>query len=621
MNDPFHLNQRLKRVMWGIDPLPGESLLGLIARSADHNVLDSTFAITGQVGQVYGNRANSAISPVVRLTDLAHVLRVEPAEVINRSYLHSDGDKLRDFFGITLRFTEIESKLRRFSPASLRRSPFHRAIWDCRLLPICPESWELLIETCHRCNTPQRWLSANGITNCDSCAADLTEAPTSNVAEADRAILGWFANLVSPFEDVRKAAWVDVAPSLSHLSVSLLIDFAVRLLAVIDPWVKKATFNGWRQDQGRYIRALLAVIPMLRDWPHSYLRCARDAKSERGTCWRASSMKSFDRFLKKLLNDNRAEFRIVGDAAINAIVTKGNFGLQDHINLCEAAALLGREVATLKKWRRKNLLRTTVGLHNGDLAHCLDRQEIASLTEFSSGRLSAEGLAVNFGMTFHGVEQLICLELLTPMTHPWVQAVYDSPQFTLQETQRFLKRLRDQARPISEIRDGQTLATSMHGIGGKLQAWGPIIQALLGGKISFALQDAGRSEAERIVVDRASRPKLAQLKFDSSAFPEFYFEPAMSILDAAANLNVPAPKAKFLSSLQQPKKFTHPYRKIPSAAVEDLAARYISIREITSITGKTWRGLQAELKAIGFDRVHPVGWDRACVAVLGGALP
>ena len=603
----------LKRVMWGLSPYPDESLLGFIARTAEHNVLESTYAITRQAGQAHANRTTTAVSPAIRQEELAYILRIDPCEVSRRSYVHPEGELKRDFYGVTLRYTDVESKVRRFSPSSLQHAPYHRAAWDCRLLPFCPESWDFLLGACHQCNAQQLWRIANGVTSCDRCSADLREAPASRVPENDRKMLGWFADLLSPFEQAQDIAKALVAPSLAHLSTTLLVALAVRLLWVVDPWVKQATFNGWRQDPARYLRALSVALPMLQDWPCKFLSHVRETQAGKGSSWRESSVKSCDRFLKKLLIDKEPALRIVGEVAFARLGAADEQAAPNHMDLQEAAELLGRGAPSLKEWRGRKLLRATVGLRNGQLTHCFDRAEITFLAEFTQDRVSAEAFAASFGMTYYGVEQLVCMQLLTPTSHPWIQAVYDTPQFSRREITKLTEMLWNTAKQPSAIENGRSLTDTLKSIGGKLRPWGPIIQALLRGEIPYTLRREGKTLASRIIVDQASRSRLASLDFDRRAHPSFEFDLGMSMLDAAANLNVSAPKATFLGALQRPRIFAHKYRNIPVATVEELASQFISAQELTALTGWTWSKLTAHLSHCGFGRSHPMGWDRACL--------
>lgn len=606
----------LKRVMWGLTPHADESLLGFIARTADHNVLESTFAITGQAGQVHGNRTNSAISQAVRQNELAYILRVDHEEIARRSYVHPEGEVKRSFFGLTLRYTEVEAKLRRFSPTSLRHSPHHRAIWDCRLLPFCPESWDMLSSECHRCGAQQLWRSATGISRCDTCSADLSEASAEKVAPQSREVLGWFASLLSPSSEVRDIARSSVAASLARLSPTQLVTLAIRLLAVVDPWVKTATYNGWRQDPQRYLSALVVAVPMLRDWPMGFISHVRTVQAGKGSSWHESSVKSCDRFLKKLVKDQDPALRVVGSAVLMQINPSDQLASSAHVDLQEAADLLGRGVPSLKEWRSKNLLRATVGLRKGQLSHCFDRAEITRLAEFVRDRVSAEAFAASFGMTFHGVEQLQCMQLLTASAHPWIDATYDSPQFAGSEIAKLSAKLSAAAKPVEMIESGQPLTDCLNSIGGCLRPWGPIFSALLEGTVPFALLNEGKTIAARIIVDPASRSKFASLSFDRRAYPNFAFDLGMSMVDAAANLNLSAPKAPYLKSLQRPRKFAHKYRTIPVTIVEELAGQFVSSKELTLLTGKTSRTLEIELARCGFERLHRIGWSRTCLPSL-----
>src|SRR3954465_10192456 len=156
-----------------LEPLPDESLDGFVARVAAYNDLDNALAISSQGGVRYGHRPHLATQGWDGLPAVAQCLKVDVVELYRRSYPLAAGSKeLREFFGTALDRRHLDTCTRRFSPAALRLSPHHRALWQIRLFPFCTETWEYLVERCPRCQAVQRWYRTNGIERCDLCVED-----------------------------------------------------------------------------------------------------------------------------------------------------------------------------------------------------------------------------------------------------------------------------------------------------------------------------------------------------------------------------------------------------------------------------------------------------------------
>src|SRR5579859_2931114 len=192
------------------DPIPGESLLGLVARAVDRNGFRSLNVVL-RLADIAGSTAG--ILPRVdqdAVERLAYVLKVPSAEIISRTHRAvepEDGASgtFIDFYGVPLRALYREKARRRVSPRALAIAPYHRAIHDIRPLLFCPETMEYLIDRCPVCDRLLGWHSTCGVAMCEHCLddngrpfVDLRDFPQPMVEVTSHTGLCLIAGLVNP---------------------------------------------------------------------------------------------------------------------------------------------------------------------------------------------------------------------------------------------------------------------------------------------------------------------------------------------------------------------------------------------------------------------------------------
>lgn len=166
------------------NPIPGESLMSLIARTC----VASGFRNLSTVLSTVGVSSRPPFVPFTRREDaevIAALLRVETSAVTAR--MHVGTRDIIDWFGTPLRRSFIEARERRYSPESLRQSAHHPASWMLRPLAYCPSSFELLSATCPHCRRAIGWDHTRGIDRCEFCQEWLTDRVPPKVPVADRA--------------------------------------------------------------------------------------------------------------------------------------------------------------------------------------------------------------------------------------------------------------------------------------------------------------------------------------------------------------------------------------------------------------------------------------------------
>lgn len=232
----------MRPLMFGPDPgpLPDESLLGLLARTADRNAWDLLSRVLGLADIDTYRTWTFPTTGCSAERDLAFVLRVEPNDVACRMHPELKLPGRRhvhvDFFGTPIRASYRETRLRRVSPLSLRTSPHHRATWDLRPLCFCADSREILIHRCPVCGNDLRWRRTAGIQHCEACVdedgdptVDLRDHPQPLVEVADETALSFLGDVIHPDPDRRGRARRAVAPEFSALSPGDLFEVVLSI--------------------------------------------------------------------------------------------------------------------------------------------------------------------------------------------------------------------------------------------------------------------------------------------------------------------------------------------------------------------------------------------------------
>jgi hypothetical protein len=228
LNVPCKRGMLIKPLVFGPDPAPitGESLLGLLARTAERNSFTSLNKVMLLADIGTGNPHSLPSIQPQTAQRLAFVLKIPVEEVNIRSHPRISREGMTgdfiDFFGISLRTRYREKVRRRVSPRALAISPHHRAIHDLRPFSFCPETLEILIDACPLCKKHLGWLTTRGVMFCEHCVdrdgnplVDLRDFPQSLVQINDEAALQFVTDLVNPDPTIRARALGNVDRRLS----------------------------------------------------------------------------------------------------------------------------------------------------------------------------------------------------------------------------------------------------------------------------------------------------------------------------------------------------------------------------------------------------------------------
>ena len=195
-----------------VEPIRGESLIGLVQRAASLNCVGRTGDILEMVGALRQHPGSVTGSVAGSEGVLAKLLGVRGGAdalgpMMNRRNEGRPG--WQDFFGATIRMKHVERKTRRVSPRALQRSLHLRAMWSIRPITFDPQTMELLIGICPECRRALTFSGTKGLQYCDHCTrvdernfvhglVDLRDFPQPRVSVEDREALDFAIGLLDP---------------------------------------------------------------------------------------------------------------------------------------------------------------------------------------------------------------------------------------------------------------------------------------------------------------------------------------------------------------------------------------------------------------------------------------
>lgn len=613
------------RAPWRVEaplaPIEGESLDGLIARVAAANWIENALTITSLAGVVYGHKPTLSTSGWDGLPILADCLQVDLDELQHRSY-PTDAEGRRTFYGAPIERNDLDLSVRRFAPAALSISPHHRALWQLRAFPFCAETWQYLVERCPRCGAIQRWHHTNGVARCDRCVEDLSAAQADEVPFALRSTLTKALGLVHYDPSRKQQSVAALPPELQHLPAADVYELLVRVALVVEPRLTPARFGTsarWNQPGPVVADAIASAWNVLLGWPSSLENLMADrlraAPKRHGDGNNGSTM----RFLRLAANDGMSgEVRETIEKFRRAVDLDGPNSALLHertFSSAEAAARLSRSTRGVGYLRRLGALNTIFVVHAHRAAPRYDAAEINTLANVIAARVPPEHVAWRLGVSYHGVEQLIAMQLLETTGDRFCLHRYGSVQTTRQKFDEFVSRFH-QASRSALASDPVTLRVAVSSIGGRLKPWGPIFESLLQGSLPFILNAARPALTEQILVDHSSYRFLRSLRFNPSDYPHARFSSTMSRKDAGEVLNL-TPRV-YTEVLQAIAPADCEDKSVSVSEVERISRVHISTREMALRLGTTSKAAIARAQCESVPLLGPAGWCRTtCETRLG----
>ncbi len=585
MNAPFQIGGAIRgaSVLFPVEPKLDESIRGYLARAADWNCFDSRADLLRLSGITYVRRDLSD-RIAAEITAVSDVLGVR-SEALRRTLNPTIGGdpEVVEYFGLPFPRRRFEFKNRRVSPASLRVSPHHRARWQIKLLPFCPESWEYLIDTCpsEACGKPLRWGDCLEIDRCEHCEFDLKSAMPACVSAGLREALGFVGDLVHPSPDVRVNAAARLPEPLCDVPGNELFEVLCVLTRSFTPEHLKSSA---RLDTDYLALAAQALL----DYPLSFDRIAQEGREMRDPSIpplfvrlrrRAKEKSSLQRALILSMVD-RAETIHAGPTRVAKMQEE-----EGEWTFHRSATWLGIKLSEFQKVVDAGFAKRSPRRGRARDIRWIKPSEVHAVGARLRQRLAPEEFVRTYGIPLSGMEQLVSLGLIGPCTDPVAQLLYQGFELDRVSVLGFVDRIAEVLAP--PLPDSVALEDVFYGIGGREKPWGAVLAAALAGHIPGGL---GLDFDAKLRFERLTIPRQFAWDLLAGRYPDFLALPVrlpalgptsdFSRVEAQRHLNCFPRDLDWLLSKRHLSARAYG-RGIGRCAVEALGRELISSREIS----------------------------------------
>ncbi|WP_206240471.1 TniQ family protein [Novosphingobium terrae] len=404
--------------------------------------------------------------------------------------------------------------------------------------------------------------------------------------------------LAHPADEIRISAIGALPPALRHVDRDLTFDILKQLAGVFSPPTPSDQIAA-PQDR---LQGLWKAADILHRWPASLEDMVFDASV------RPSTMIKINRAL------NDFGWAVARSKPSDSphrglpVIHMPPAGQGNPISKVEALGVSKLASETLELAWDEGLVTRLLRLHGRRLVRAYAAAEVQSLGEEWNSRITPDSLAYDLGISYHGVEQLTALGILEADGPAFAGT---GPHFMPGTVDDFFSRLEEQASRNRlmvphPMEDPVRLVDAMRHVWGRPKPWGPVFRQLLDGDLHFEISP-GTQVADSVLIASSSIPAVQAARFERSRFPAT-FSPYLIRRDALVLLNI------------NPKRYSVALQKLPVCGqfsnlylvddVEDLARRWISLREIATRLNMPATTAAKALRAADLQEIRRKIWDR-----------
>jgi hypothetical protein len=624
----------LIKPMLGITaPLAGECLMSLMARTAAKNVLSRVRNMTRAIESDVLAPQFLPFTRRISVDQLSLLLGADPRLI--EGMMHPAVDETRPldkvvWYGTVIprRFISVD---RRFSPASLAKSAYVRAIWQVRPITFCPESMEFLVTKCPRCGTEVGWRLRCGFHVCENCGSSLRRGRPGKVEWSMRHHARAVAGLVSPFPQVRSAALHSLPEVFRNWEPGDAFMGAVELgIAFSFPDRKQHKMMSQQCGGGDFTKFdvghLVAGYRAMLDWPyslHSYLPMVicegkRDLHNRLGPFGKyflssKTSGKAIDDLIrdevkKTLTNNDLIPF---GDNVHRAAWMKRS----DRLTRNESGERFNIEPRVVGKLAKDGNASIRVGLKKGQVLY--DPEKLGPSVEIYKSGLSSRVSGTRIGIPAFCMAALALRGLVEAVTDHDALIMSGEPLYD----ERSVTSLCDLLRGLARSSDGGRSFTVCMERHFQPEAWIDAICAILNGGFAVSsVTGAGNAPIDGIGLNEIEFGAFA-LALRKRKVPSDIIVPSVlggSLLGIPGDVVASLVKLKLIAG-----EFRGRVGQISLAALADFSDRYVFGRESARLIG---RGADSRrMEALGLKPVAEIKryriWLRVEVNAILGKLP
>lgn len=610
------------RVRFKVQTYPEESLQSILARSAKEHVLWQVAPILTAAGLRGFRPGRLQHLGAQDLERLAHILKQEPHSLVSRSILHPHARPIPELLKLPKGAVDLQSRW--IGPGVLQQSPYHRFVWNVRLLPYCPESGERLVNCCSACGHKLGWFRTRGLEKCEECLADI--APSNECRLPADTLDGYrrVARLISVDAATRKGAVQDCTDELQEFDPGKLAIVAIALARILlGKGANKRELRTFFALQAHEMAEIVATAGnMLADWHNFPRQLLRDGASQLGNnhadfraLWRSlkvmADAKTTDLATSELvtlalpnLDGNvwaalKAQRRTYQSQEVLRVL-----GVRNEVirRLADAHALPVEEAPSL---RRRNVL--------------FDADAVDALRRKIDQTISLNTVASRWNVPCYAIEQMAALGLLVHDACPALQIIYGHARIQTASVQNLIIGLERVAHPLGSLKGLVELRNAMKVFGGREKAWGHIFQALLDGTLP-CWRRGDKFDVGSFLVIQSDVHALQHLRFERHQFA-FPFSRVISQRDSEDLLNINARMfmdhglGEILGFSKAGKGLFAPFDR-----VLDLARSVVPRSELAARWGVTMKAVGLDPRLALADR-SAFGWDRRQLVAAGNLGP
>ncbi len=594
-----------------LSPFADESLPSLLMRLAEENILSGPYDILRAAGLSSVVTLSTAKREALEVLSVCLGISISDLEKrILRGETMRGGEI--QFFGLAMRSMHFTFKLRRISPKSLEKRPYHRSSWSIGSLPYCTEEWEFLLDRCPaECGRPLDWLGRLGPAKCRHCGYDLRRARAKAVPEAYRDAFKLLVDLVSPFDQTREDVLKRVPGTLRSLTNVELFEFALSLGRAA---LAAEGYDPARPESRRW-RGMAEGADLLLAFPAGVRKFATSTRLNAKRSPFFSNLAAADYLnsfpaVRAVVDDALREHEPILHGPVRLMAQRKGRG---DLSLSIAAEQLHLSKATMRRLADRGMFDVSPSRGVERRLEWFSEASVNAMGARLGNRQSAVDFSRSCGIPLAGLEQLLSLGLLTVNNDPAVAAIYDGLQLYRQEVDDLIGRLYRRLRLLSG--PVWSLADVFNAIGDGEKPWGAVVQALLDGScpIEVGVSPAGL-KLDKLVISQfdgrafieGAYPKLLALPERASVLGR---EPDMTRLEVERYLNCFPRDVSWLMGNGRLSRPENARRSVPRDEVVRLGRELISSREISW----RWRvspGLREALPERGIDRAAGPFWPR-----------
>lgn len=614
-----------KRFAWSHPPIPGESLMGFVTRNADIHAADKVSAVLRAAG--IDTIVPESLPTVHRekAPELARLFMTSPEEIQARTYppaaVPGPPNSFASFFGTPLRRIYLESYRRRVSPASLRASGHHRALWDVRPLSFCCESREMLVSSCPECEAELGWRWTFGPAFCEICGVDLRDFSQPKVEVADDAALDFVVDLIHPDPDRRERARGAAPAAFGKIGIGSgeLFELAVAMAATLADQPSRSQTKIARgaslEDYARLTPTILSEAGrIILDWPQgfeAYLRRMRSGQAGGGAAagpksqFGSARLLTRDRHLAQVL---RHEIGRAIDASLNDQSFNPTTAYRTRTNAdssFQVAKELGIDHHMVARWAENGFVSAVRKGTGGRTITVVDRDEVALLTRRWKDAVPAARVRERLGVDALAVRELAAAGLVEEMDGPAAFSMKGGDAYSSSALDRLVDAVKARAVAAPENGRGQSLSSAAMRFARGRVPWVPVFEAILDGRLKVHMRQA--DEGTALIKDLfVSDEDGLQAVLDGGAPADIHACRArLSIGEAAAYLGTKERAvSRFIADGLLPVIGSDKW-KLERSAVEEFNRRYMLAREISRTYGIPYAFLTERLSANGLRAANP----------------